>query len=103
MNATDAIRAGLAALAAEEEASPSRVWEPVLPDRGIPHTEGSEEDGGRVLTLTVDGPLYEALAYLAQGTDGSLEEIARKVILDAALYTRIDDTAFAHTVAAHTA
>lgn len=29
MNATDSLRAGLAALAAAEEACPSRVWAPV--------------------------------------------------------------------------
>jgi hypothetical protein len=100
MNDAEKFRADLAASAAREEASPSPVWEPVLSGGDTPDTE---EAGGQTITLTLDGPLYEALAYLARGTDGSLKEIARKAILDAALNTRVDDTAFAHTLAAHAA
>lgn len=100
MNDTNAIRAKLAALAAAEEADPSPVWDPARPS-GIAAAglDGEEQ----TLTLAVDGPLYEALVYLARGTDGTLEETARKAILDAALNTRADDIAFAHTIAAHTA
>lgn len=97
MNDTDAIRARLAVSAAAEEASPSPVWEPV------DNASDLEDVAGQTLTLAVDGPLRDALAYLARGTDGTLEETARKAILDAALHTRADDITFTHTVAAHTA
>lgn len=60
-------------------------------------------DTPQTITLAVDGPLREALEYLAAGTDGTLEEIARKAVLDAALQARVDDTGFAHTMAVHAA
>ncbi|MGV9891642.1 hypothetical protein [Streptomyces sp. NPDC003395] len=100
MNDTEAMRAGLKALSEAEEASPSRVWAPVLPSgEGPTSTPGA----GQMLVLPLDGPLGEALAYLARGTDGTLEETARKAILDAALVARADDIVFTHAVARHDA
>ncbi|MFJ6069018.1 hypothetical protein ACIQHU_39015 [Streptomyces tendae] len=98
MNDAEQFRAGLDALAAAEAASPSPVWEPV--HEGADGTAGEDYD---TVTLTLDGPLRDALVYLAHGTDGSLVETARKAILDAALHTRADDITFAHSIAAHTA
>ncbi|MFL4491500.1 hypothetical protein ACJ6WD_09600 [Streptomyces sp. VTCC 41912] len=49
------------------------------------------------ITLTIDTHLRQALDYLATGTDGTPEEIARKAILDAALQTRACDSRQAHT------
>lgn len=66
---------------------------------GGKHTVHLADQTQQTITLTVDGPLREALANLAVGTDGTLEETARKAILDAALQTRVDDDDFRRNMA----
>lgn len=70
---------------------------------GGKHTTLLADQTQQTLTLTVDGPLREALQHLARGTDGTLEETARKAILDAALQTRADDDGFRHSMAKYAA